>query len=238
MDENVKQLIKDRINQLPKEIRQAILDPSLSDKFTEIANRHALRVDQNGELQLQTLLVMLALRPSDEYVDTLEKELGVSNREAQALADEVNREILGSLRQTIRSVEEEEEREDAREEVRKSFPPEFQTPTSGSTPTPTPAPKIPVSPIEKAGNFTVNRPSSSNSPQYNDSTLKKEEVLADLEQMKKLKPENAEQYVEHLIANPVSMKETPVPTPRPPQQAPAKPQENRKYTEDPYREEV
>ncbi len=257
MDDETKQIIQQRLRLLPQEIKDAIRNTDLTGKFNAIAEKHSLRLDQNGYLQTETMLVMLGLEPSEDYVQAIERELGVSEGEAKALAEDVNKEILGSIRGAIRKVEEMQEEGTARAEARAQTAQVLNPtprPTPPPMPTPAPAPSTPpppIAPIEKVGNFTVNTPPTSRSTLYNDSTLKKEDVLADLENIKNLKPENAESFVEHLLENPVKepapviQKMTPPPPPQPmptPPSAPAAPQstppERKKYEDDPYREAI
>lgn len=273
MDDEVKQLIKERMAQLPQEVRDAIKRTDFAEKFNAIAERHNLNLDQNGTLQTKTLLLMLALEPSDEFVGGLERELEVSHKEAVALADDVNNTILFNIRDTIRKIEEEQAEADARAGAKEWInqvlsPNQVMTSTPSSPiPTktvqpepvaiPTPEPiKPPVAPIEKVGDFTVTTRPPSSSPLYNDSNLNKEDVLADLENIKNLKPENAENFVEHLIsaAAPVEPAPAPAPAPAPTPVQPPPPQpvtppspptpppvpkpEPKKYESDPYREPI
>ena len=229
MENETKDIIKRRLSELPPEIRNAIQSTDLGGKFNAIAEKHSLRLDQNGALQTETLLVMLGLEPSDDYVENLERELGVSGGEARALGEEVNKEILGEIRETIRRMEAKQEVAEHIKKVTAPVPPPQPRPV---VPPPSFVAKPPIAPIEKVGNFTVNRPAASHSPQYNDHTLSKNDVLADLEGIKNLQPKNAENYVEHLLPKPPETK--PIPPNLPIQQQP----EKKKFETDPYREGI
>ncbi len=140
------------------------------------------------------------------------KELEISTQTAEKVAADINDEIFVALRASMRQAQE------AAEQARMSPP--------ASTPVP---PN--TSPIEHVGNFSVIQRPPSTSPQYNSSTLTKEDVLNDLENIEKLKPQNAENYVEHLLENPT-------PTPVPPQPRPSMPPPPpRTPGVDPYREQ-
>lgn len=196
MEPNIAQLIKARLAELPPEIGEAIADPSLVTKFTAIADRHSLNLDQNGSLQIKTLLVMLGLEPSDEYVNNIKNELGVSRPEAESIAEDVNKEILATIRNSIMKQEQMEEKaEDG-----------IEKPRIQNVPTPPPAPPrpIPSTPIEKAAQINIIPQPVSHSPQYNHETLDREAVLNDLENIEKLQPKKANDFVEHLLSNPVS----------------------------------
>ena len=214
---DIQQLIKERYSELPPDIQSAIKSNDLASKFDKIVAKHNLHVDQNGALQTETLLVMLGLEPSTDYVDNLQKELDVSRSEAQSIAEDVNNDILNSIKNSLRILQ--ETREESEGDVAAPAPipkPPAQAPDPRKnvippnlpiTPQSSNIPKPPVSnlsPLEKVGGFTLEKNPSSNSPLYNDSTLKKESVLNDLENIEKLKPKNASAFVDHLLANPVS----------------------------------
>lgn len=227
---DIQQIIKDRYKELPEDIQQAIKNTNLAEKFMVIANKHSLRIDQNGSLQTETLLVMLGLEPSEDYVDNVQKALEVSRNEAQSIAEDVNKEILGSIRSTIQSIEEKQEKQESNsiQQTPKSPPP----PPIPANPIPTPPPPtnpIPLTSLEKAGNFSIEREAPSSSPLYNDSNLKRESVLNDLENIEKLKNESSNAFVEHLLSNPV-----PNPKPTEVKNVATTPQN---YSADPYREQ-
>jgi hypothetical protein len=224
MNNETQQLIKRRLQELPKELQAAIRDPGLSAKFETISNRHNLLLDQGGSLYTETILVMLGLEPSSGYVDNLEKELEVSHAEAMAIAEDVNSTILVTIRDAIRKVEEEQEQAEEKEEQKETQPnPAWMN--QASTPTP------PAAPIEKAGDFKIIPPPVSNSPQYEHENLDKDAVLHDLENIEKLQPKKANDFVEHLLANPVSNpQQTEVKKPTPPPAA-------GRQGPDPYREQ-
>lgn len=213
MENNTQQIIKKRLNELPQEIRLAIKNADLSTKFETIANRHSLNIDQNGSLQTETLLVMLGLEPSEDYVGNIEKELEISRVEAQSIAEEVNKEILLNIKVAIRTLEEKEANLE---------PNNISTriPTPMAPPIP-PTPPPPVSPIERAAKINIIPQPVSHSPQYNHENPDRDAVLHDLENIEKLQPKKANDFVEHLLANPVSnpaqtevKKPAPPPTPR------------------------
>ncbi len=218
MDNDIQKLIKQRLDELPSDIKEAIRNTDLAGKFEAIADKHSLHVDQNGALQTETLLVMIGLEPTENYVGNIQRELEVSRTEAQSLAEDVNKEILGNIRASIQHIEEEQANLDATTEIN---------------------PNSTLSPLEKVGNLTIEKRPPSHSPQYNDSVLNRQAVLNDLENIKNLRPENATAFVDHLLANPVSnppqieeKREAQANKQTNPQQSP------RKYDNDPYREQV
>ncbi len=228
---DTQQLIKERYSELPPDIQKAITSTDLASKFADIAAKHGLHIDQNGSLQTETLLVMLGLEDTDDYVGNLKRELDVSTAEASAIAQDVNTSILDAIKNSLRKIQEEDEAEEVS--------PVITQPTF----VPKAIPRTIDTSLEKAGDFTIIKRPPSNSPIHNDSNLKREDVLHDLENIEKLKPSNANNFVEHLLANPVSNppKINPGASAAPTQKIPAKPIPPAKPAApgvDPYREQI
>jgi hypothetical protein len=206
---------------IPADILEAIKTSQVYDKLEEIGGRYNLLLDQIGQLEVDTRMLMIGKTKSTKFIETITKNLEISTETAEKIASDINTEIFTSLRESMQKIQSEAEQSEVAKETEKPVPtPLYQPPTPD------------LSHIEKAGNFTIEKRPSSNSPQYNDSTLRKEAVLSDLENIKNLKPENANAFVEHLLANPVTI----------PQQVevkkPVSPPPAQKYGADPYREQV
>lgn len=184
-------------------------------KIEDIAHRNDLTIDQMGELAAEIRDVITGVTPSNMFVSDLKERLEIKEAQASIIAGDVSTEIFNSIKESLRKAQEESEK------------------TALARPSITPPPPIapPVSPIEKAGNFNIIRQPSSYSPQYNHDTLDKDAVLHDLENIEKLKPQNANNFVEHLLTTPVS---SPPAIPK----KPAPPVTPRKDGVDPYREQV
>lgn len=213
--------INNRFNNLPEELKGVINSTQTLEKIEVVANKHSLMLDQAGELSDELGLFMLGLTKQNDFVKNLSRRLGVSEEKAMLIAKDIDKEILDVVRSSLQKIQSEAE---ATEQAKTTPPP---TPLYQAPQQPPQNPNL--SHIEKVGNFTIEKRPPSNSPQYNDSTLKKDAVLNDLENIKNLKPENANAFVEHLLANPVSSpKQTEIK-----KEAPAQ-----KYGADPYREQV
>lgn len=138
---DTQQIIKDRLQVIPEDIRTAIKSVDLAGKFEEIANKHGLHIDQNGNLQTETLLVMIGLEPTKDFVDNIHKELEVSMQEAQSIANDVNDQIFKNIRLSLRKMSE-EAGEEYIEIDNNSSSIRIQNPTSvNTTPTPPQPPK-------------------------------------------------------------------------------------------------
>jgi len=103
-----KETIKEQFKKLPQDIKDAILAADLPEKFKTIANKHKLRVDQGSVLENETMFVMLGLEHPDDYTNNLKKEAGMSDEEAEKIAEEVSRTIFLPIRASLQKLHEEE----------------------------------------------------------------------------------------------------------------------------------
>ena len=103
---NTSELIKERYQQLPQEIRDAVTASDLPTKMKTIASNHGLMIDQVGILQNEILFVMLGLEPSSDFVNNMSKELGIKRELAEKITIDVNRLIFDSIKNYLREREE------------------------------------------------------------------------------------------------------------------------------------
>jgi len=98
------QIINQKARNLPKEIQEIISNGSWHNKLIEIGKKYALRVDQISELENETVLVLLALNSSDEYVNEIQKRLGVIGTKAQEIAKDAEEMIFKNIREELKQV--------------------------------------------------------------------------------------------------------------------------------------
>lgn len=202
-------------NQIPQQIVDAIESSWVFEALEKIGETYGLHIDQIGQLDVDTRRTLLGKEKSSDYIKNITENLEISSELAEKIATDVNTQIFLPLREHLQKTQE------AVESVVE------QPQSTPSTPPP------PANPVEKVGNINIIRRPASSSPQYNDSKLDKDAVLHDLENIEKLKPQNAPNFVEHLLGNPVqSPAQTEVKKPTPP------PQPQKKYDTDPYREQI
>ncbi len=221
---NTEQIIQERLKVLPQDIKQAITKTNLANKFANIAEKHGLHIDQNGNLQTETLLVMLGLEPTSDFVENLRQSLDISLNEARSIADDVNKEIFYSIRTSLEKIQlEEEEAEVVKENPIPTPPAPALDPKLVATPIYIPKtvpPTIQPTTVEQAGRFTIENPPVGTT-QYNDKKINKDAVMKKIED-----PE---------IVNPEQLLTTPVVSIP---QVEVKKVESKPYAADPYRESI
>lgn len=240
-------------NTLPDDLREAIISVETADKLKLIADKHSLMIDQIGELGDELGLFMLGLTKQADFVKNVAKRLNISIEASIEIARDINTEIIDAVRISLQKIQEKHQ----------EFPPAAQAPQTPETPptftartfSPTPPPPRPsvqrkpiyqnlpetpketqkpnLSSLERAGDFTIEQKPVSNSPQYNHTTLSRDDVLREIEDVDHMIGiKNEASFVDHLLAqsNEQPKQSTP-PIPKKP--IPEVP----KYTKDPYREE-
>jgi hypothetical protein len=108
-NDTIQDIIKARYKELPPEVQKAITAENLPGKFEDLTKKYALRIDQSGSVQLETLLVMLGLESSEDFIGNLSKNAEISRDMAKLIATDVNTNILSDIRHSLRNLEEEEE---------------------------------------------------------------------------------------------------------------------------------
>ncbi len=220
---DIQQIIKDRYKELPEDIQQAIKSNDLASKFNAIAEKYNLHVDQNGALQTETILVMLGLEPTENYLDNVQKALEIPRNIALSITEDINNEILNNIRTSLRTLQEQEVESEvifiptmpqSKSEIPNlTSPPPLNLPIAPNT-----------SPLEQEGQFTLeNDTTPSSSPQYKETNINREELLKNIE-------DRAIPLVDHLLTTPVNN--------LPNVETKKVEDKKRPYSTDPYREEV
>ncbi len=113
------QILKARFEQLPEDVRKAIIATPWKDKLAQIASKHKLHIDQADRLGKETIIVMFGLDHPDNLIYNIAKNVEVSEEEATAIAEDLNNEIFLKIRESLKRVI--EERVEEGEEKEKSF---------------------------------------------------------------------------------------------------------------------
>ncbi len=97
MDEKTKKLIEERIKLLPQDIQAVVLEGSWLGALEDIRKKHGLRVDQAGELQTETFLVLLGLTKPANYVHEIQSRLNLVGNKAEEIAQDAEKLIFRPL---------------------------------------------------------------------------------------------------------------------------------------------
>lgn len=231
-----------------EKLESLAMSAQILQKIEDVANRHDLNLDQTGEMVAEVRDVITEVVPTSEFTKELAQRLEISDIKARDITIDIDKEVFKAIKSLMQQFMEIDQIV--------SEDPKKKTPTPAPAPTPMNASEM-IKPVERAGNFEVHQTPSSSSTLYNDNNLSKEDVLADLENIKNLQPENSHTYIEHLIEpapqtsepEPVTEQQVipppppvPPPPPKPSVPPPVIPQqpkpEGKHYETDPYREPV
>ena len=113
MDEILTGDLKKQFEALPAEVQKSITDVDLSTKLQEIVKNNKLMIDQDGGLEIETVLVLFGLEPLENYVGNLVKNVGLSNIQASVVAHDVNESIFKNVRDSLKKINEEVQKEES-----------------------------------------------------------------------------------------------------------------------------
>jgi len=163
MADDQKDQIEQRLDELPENIRNAVLSAETGKHIREIGQRHNLHIDQLGKLEDETMLVMLGFFDPDAFNIQLEEQLLISVQDAAAVAKDVSDEIFMPIRDSLKRFMADRHAAPAQAQPQASAPTVPTAPAPVSTPvkinTPPPAtppvplvvavppPVIPVAPV-------------------------------------------------------------------------------------------
>jgi len=110
------QELKEYIDKLPSELKQAIFSIDYQKQLQEVARRNKLLIDQAGKLEAETTLVMAGMEPLKDYIANLIKNVELSRDKAIIVAHDVDELIFKNIREELRKINEEDEKEEKKEE--------------------------------------------------------------------------------------------------------------------------
>ena len=97
------QQLEERYQKLPPPLKDAVLSPDTADKIFEIGKKNGLSIEQIGILAEETGRIILGLTRPGEFAGSLKERLSVSDAVSQALAADINHEILFPLREILQA---------------------------------------------------------------------------------------------------------------------------------------
>ncbi|MDB5225653.1 MAG: seg [Candidatus Adlerbacteria bacterium] len=103
MEQNLEAQVQKRLAELPQDVRDAIQSVDLSKKVQAIGQKQGLHIDQIGDLEDETILIMLGFAEPKEFVDQLVATLLVTPAQADAIASDVADDIFMPIRESMKA---------------------------------------------------------------------------------------------------------------------------------------
>lgn len=154
MDPEIQREIKNRLEKLPKVVRDAITSADTSANLRKLSETHKLHLDQWEILETQVMLTLLAFQELEDLPINIEKNVGVSHEIAEELAIDISRIIFEPIREEL---ERELDHPDAQvqtqtevEQVTTQALASEAMPVTSTAPPPAPIASIPMPPETKA----------------------------------------------------------------------------------------
>lgn len=94
MTEKLQNLIKEKIEKLPKESQEVINNFDWVKITEEIGKKHLLGENETNFLLVETLFILVGIENADSFEQNIEHEVGVSKDQAEKIASEVFEKIF------------------------------------------------------------------------------------------------------------------------------------------------
>jgi wyosine [tRNA(Phe)-imidazoG37] synthetase (radical SAM superfamily) len=91
-------LLKEKIMEMPQQLRDAYFSENTTNKIMLVAKNHDLHIDQTGELSDEVGLVFLGVTPVSDFVKNIRERLKINNELAEKIVAELNTEIFEPAR--------------------------------------------------------------------------------------------------------------------------------------------
>jgi len=132
-------------NKLPKDVQRAMFSSLTSDRIFEIGSKHGLAIDRMGLLSQEIGVVLLGEKRASQFVENLQKALGLNHEKAYEIAQDVNHSIFYEIRENLKKIH----GVPVTEALIPEKPLEIPTPAAAAAPQPQ-APKSPAAPSAAA----------------------------------------------------------------------------------------
>jgi len=103
--EDLKQLIKDTYQNLPEDLQQAVMNPSLKERLEDIGRKNNLNEAQVQALKNETYFVLLALETISDFQTNLDKQINLGEETAGKIALSVYDGIFKPIEITLLAIE-------------------------------------------------------------------------------------------------------------------------------------
>jgi len=107
------QILKDKYDKLPEDIKKSIMSVDLSSKLQDVIKRNKLLINQAGELETEVSLVLFGIVRLSNFLDNLMKNLQLPREKALVIAHDVDELIFKNIRESLRKMGDDAEKADA-----------------------------------------------------------------------------------------------------------------------------
>ena len=94
-DKELDDILKERLQALPKAVRDSIASADVEKKIQELAEQHKLHIDKWNALENEIMLTLLGLEPIAKLAENIKNEVDVSEETANALTEDISATIFG-----------------------------------------------------------------------------------------------------------------------------------------------
>lgn len=108
--EEIKKAIIERFNNLQPEIQEAIMDSNYEKNLYDVGKKYNLTIEQMGELEFNTTLVMLGQTHPDDYNKELLEDLKIPEEKINLIVSDINEIVLKPIRELLKKNFEEDNR--------------------------------------------------------------------------------------------------------------------------------
>lgn len=101
MNQEIEKLIQDQFQSLPESIQKVITESRWENKVRNLAKRYHLHIDQETDIENQTLLTMLGFEVPEDFVKNLIENANLHDDEAEVIAKEIDRDVFQMIREQL-----------------------------------------------------------------------------------------------------------------------------------------
>lgn len=101
MDDKTQKIINEHLEKLPPYIGESLKHIPWGNEILQIGKKYGIHVDQMGDLQLETMMVLVGIVHPDEYPNSLRHILNLPEEKIAGIVKDVNERILKTIRQEL-----------------------------------------------------------------------------------------------------------------------------------------
>lgn len=94
--------IKKRVAELPPEVRAVLYSPDMDRVLQKVGKKFELHLDQLGEVETETVDVMIGFTPTGEFAKNIAEALETDLPKAQNIAEAISTELFSKIRESMK----------------------------------------------------------------------------------------------------------------------------------------